>query len=70
MDETEACKILDMKCTEPGCWHRSRPGYIYCTCCLYGECTSNYRDDRALYIEATAIIERAQNGQANVTRLI
>lgn len=38
MNKDEAAIISERMCLTEGCTHRSAKGYIYCVCCLYGEC--------------------------------
>ena len=32
--------IFERKCVEPECWHFRVQGYVYCSCCLHGKCST------------------------------
>ena len=48
--------IFERKCVEPECWHFRVQGYVYCSCCLHGKCSTFSLAQRDQYErEATSL---------------
>ena len=41
--------LLENKCKTKGCWHYTAQGYIYCSCCLWGGCSSFTLEEKEMY---------------------